>query len=115
MSEAEELRRLAIERIAEQNRAARDERYRTNIEFTIRQARRVAGTVVCLVVAATASPRLVGAIVGAPPTARQLMPERAITAYGSLRPAGTTQHAPSTPTSFAAHVTAMAMSAPPGS
>jgi hypothetical protein len=57
--------RLAVEWMSERNRAARDARYRTNVEFAICQARCLAALVLAVIAVATGGPRLVVAVVEA--------------------------------------------------
>lgn len=54
--------RLAVEWVSERNRAARDARYRTNVEFAIRQARSLAVLILAVIAAATGGPRMVVAV-----------------------------------------------------
>jgi hypothetical protein len=57
--------RLSVECVSERIRAARDARYRTNVEFVIRQARCVTALVLAVIAAVTGGPRLVVAVVDA--------------------------------------------------
>jgi hypothetical protein len=57
--------RLAIEWASELNRAARDARYRTNVEFVIRQARCLTALILAVIAAAAGGPRVVVAVVEA--------------------------------------------------
>lgn len=64
MRDASDYDRLAIQRLNELNRAARDARYRANIEFGILQARRVAALVLAVAAAAAGGPRIAAVIDG---------------------------------------------------
>jgi len=65
VAETSDYERLAVEWVNERNRAARDARYRTNVEFGIRQARCLTALVLAVVAVATGGPRLCVAVVDA--------------------------------------------------
>ena len=62
MANTSDYDRLVIERATECIRAARDARYRTNVEFVIRQARCVTAVVPAVIAAVAGGPRVVGAV-----------------------------------------------------
>lgn len=65
MADTSDYDHLVVEWMSERNRSARDDRYRTNVEFIIRQARCLTALVLAVIAAATGAPRLVVAVVGA--------------------------------------------------
>jgi hypothetical protein len=65
VGDASDYDRLALDRLSELNRAARDVRYRTNIEFGISQARRLAALVLAVAAAVTGGAQIAAGVADA--------------------------------------------------
>jgi hypothetical protein len=65
VADTSDYHRLTVEWLSECNRAARDARYRTNVEFAIRQVRCLTALILVVIAAAIGGPRVVVAAVDA--------------------------------------------------